>query len=296
MIPHCLFDSFSLYVDTDFECLSSHAPFHIGGAWAHHIDFYTGFSNTGAVELNNGLIASVAQHALVGNLIQAMELQPPASSRSTGSGSSNNNSASALGGGGGGGARSSVSKHTATEIINGSGPAHFTRTCVKYLEEWQAKRVDAAPTRSLSAHGPPSLIPPIVFFPTQVFYPLPNNMRHLERDEDKRVFVAPCSFAMHHWSCSWQGSAEAASTTDKRKGAAESATMQSLLRSLESLQGGAGPASSTTAAPSSAATTSPSAASSSSATRPAAKLSSQSASLANSFDPALLGKIASFLK
>lgn len=39
-----------LYVDVDFLCLASFEPLH------RRYDFYTGLSNTGTFELNNGLV------------------------------------------------------------------------------------------------------------------------------------------------------------------------------------------------------------------------------------------------
>lgn len=39
-----------LYVDTDFLCLASFEDLH------RRYDFYTGVSNTGTFELNNGLV------------------------------------------------------------------------------------------------------------------------------------------------------------------------------------------------------------------------------------------------
>lgn len=103
-----------LYVDTDFEALADFAPFHAGGAW-QHTEFYAGFSNVGVVECNNGLIASVPQQALIGRLIQSIDLpEPEPSSRDT-------------------------QTHSNMQIIETTGPGHFTRTCVKYIEEWTAK-------------------------------------------------------------------------------------------------------------------------------------------------------------
>lgn len=177
-----------VYVDTDFEALAALSPFHEGGAWAGAVEFYAGLSNVGVVEINNGLLASVPQHALIGTLLQGIEIESCSSSHP---------------------------KHTAMQIIRTSGPGWFTQTCVKFLEEWAAKHHPAAGAASSSPGqrsspltsplplSPPTP-PPLLFFPPQVFYPLPNSMRHLRLSADKENFYTPATFAIHHWSCSWQ--------------------------------------------------------------------------------------------
>ncbi len=54
-----LYNIGGLYVDTDFECLMSFDEFH------YCCDFYTGVSHTKEFVLYNGLIASVARHAIM---------------------------------------------------------------------------------------------------------------------------------------------------------------------------------------------------------------------------------------
>lgn len=46
-----------VYVDADMECLASLDDLHESiSTGTGHLTFYTGFSNTGTIELNNGLI------------------------------------------------------------------------------------------------------------------------------------------------------------------------------------------------------------------------------------------------
>jgi glycogenin glucosyltransferase len=144
-----------LYVDTDFECLRPFDSLH------HRFAFFAGLSNTGTVELCNGLMGSAAKHPLVGRLITSMKVEP-----------------------------SPVP--TAMDIIGRSGPGHTTRVLME---------------ASLADGGALSLPTTCGLLPTAFFYPLPNSMRGLQRQQDKRVYVTPETFAMHHWACSWQGAA-----------------------------------------------------------------------------------------
>jgi len=282
-----------LYVDTDFECLADFSPFHAGGPWAHHIDFYAGFSNVGVMELNNGLMGSVPQQGLVAKLISSIDLPDPTRSRrrssvtsmpSFSSTSTKHSSRTTHE------SRSSdlpspqhqttdepspcspsqpmhshaspqeshatstathqpsafslpppsipavgLTLQSAMEVICTTGPAHFTTTAVQYVEDWFERRQryaaecasascsrpstprksdddsdDASPRSPTTpnSNSPPFCVsvpdPPLLFFPAQCFYPLPNNMRHLQRIEDKHAFIVPCSFAIHHWEASWQ--------------------------------------------------------------------------------------------
>lgn len=56
-----LFNYGGLYIDTDFECLKSFDDLHC----LSDCGFYSGLSNTGTVEVNIGLLASVPRHPLL---------------------------------------------------------------------------------------------------------------------------------------------------------------------------------------------------------------------------------------
>ena len=86
--------------------------------------------------------------------------------------------------------RSSSRTPSANDIISRTGPFHFTRTFMSLLLCDDEEKRDHA----------------MIALPTSFFYPLPNSMRTLTRSSDKRVYYKNHSFAVHHWSCSWQSS------------------------------------------------------------------------------------------
>ena len=43
----------------------------------------------------------------------------------------------------------------------------------------------------------------VVAFPTDFFYPYPNNFVRKDPDTDPYSYIRPCSYAIHHWAVSW---------------------------------------------------------------------------------------------
>lgn len=142
-----------LYVDVDFECLRNFDDIH------RRYDMYCGMANTGLVELNNGLIGAQTNHPVIRHCLESMQLsarKPP----------------------------------TAHDILNRTGPSHFTRSVMEVLEGKHGEEVQAE----------------LIIFPCEFLFPLPNNMRDLVTARDRAVYLQPHSFAVHHWACSWQKS------------------------------------------------------------------------------------------
>jgi hypothetical protein len=89
------------------------------------------------------------------------------------------------------------------EVITLTGPGHFTRITARFMDD-MAQRIALQQRQPEGVAHHSAHVSHVCLLPAQVFFPLPNSMRHLSRPEDKRAFVTPMSFAMHHWSCSWQ--------------------------------------------------------------------------------------------
>lgn len=66
--------------------------------------------------------------------------------------------------------------NTPSQIMNATGPNYFTKCFL----------------RSVVGH--------VVAFPTEYFYPFPNNVRD---EEDPYKYVTENSYAIHHWAVSW---------------------------------------------------------------------------------------------
>jgi hypothetical protein len=228
-----------LYVDTDFECIRCFdrvlRPF----------ELVTGISNTGTVELNNGLVACRAKHPLMKRLISsigaefrrrgqleklALLTNGKANSSSKISSSSSSNDPMALiammaGLGGGTNAPAEPQKDPKQEqheanmaTITRTGPGIFTRTFMQYLtKDMRAK--EKATEQAAAAPGAvaavPAKIPAItpkppppfdgIAFPCSYFYPVPNNWDG-SPNEGKARFVRRETLAVHHWARSWQPS------------------------------------------------------------------------------------------
>ena len=176
-----------LYVDTDFECIRPIDKLH------RQFEFYTGISNTGTVELNNGLIGAVAGHPILKALINSIadqhkhdagrsELMSMGLQKAQATPSPLDIIAQMAGSG-----ASSIKNMFATptcSTIERTGPGLFTRTVMQQLAQVKSHQKEK-----------------VAVFPATFFYPMPNNV---ESKCDPSSFVRPETFALHHWARSWQ--------------------------------------------------------------------------------------------
>lgn len=166
-----------VYVDVDFECLQPLDALH------HTYSFYTGMSNVGAFELNNGLFAAATGHPLLRFLCEHV------------------GSAWASWGGDDVDAREAVayqleqSGMLAAPLASAAGFAAFLATTGPGF-------FTRAVMRGLRSAPPEGNAAPVAICPREVFYPLPNRSRDLSLEE-KAAHAGPASMAMHHWRRSW---------------------------------------------------------------------------------------------
>uniref|UniRef100_A0A7R9VF39 Alpha 1,4-glycosyltransferase domain-containing protein n=1 Tax=Pseudictyota dubia TaxID=2749911 RepID=A0A7R9VF39_9STRA len=200
-----------VYIDVDYVCFGSVSEFH------HHFEFYCGGSNTGCVELNNGLLGSKPNHPLVLKMMNEISLwfekgdfrvrekkQEPATKAESMSfleSFLDDASASALRMAGG-----LQQQPTDSEIITHTGPGLLTRTICKIVlkKASTCMLVDERETSGSFDHGR------VAVFPSEFFHPFPNNLRDTpQRSTDfslglKRFVVPAKTKALHLWGCSWQ--------------------------------------------------------------------------------------------
>lgn len=164
-----------LYVDVDFECLRPLDGLH------HRYSFYTGVSNVGVFELNNGLFAASPAHPLMRFLCenvarpwpewgkQDVDPREAVAYQLEQSGMLGVSLAPTTG-------------HAA--FLATTGPGFFTRAVMRGIscQDFAAR--------------------PVAVFPPDVFYPLPNSSRELPY-EDRKAQAAEASLAMHHWFKTW---------------------------------------------------------------------------------------------
>ncbi|GAB5034059.1 surface protein sur1 [Nannochloropsis oceanica] len=207
------------YVDVDMECVRSLDLHSEAGP-----TFYAGFSNTGTVELNNGLIGALPQHPILSSLIERIHTQhfslpprPPllpsepstlSSSPSTSPLPSKvpSNFAAILGFLGQGEAaavkqavEAGVRNVSSMGTIEATGPGLFTRVVAEHLQLLEEQSVHAG-TRDKILLAPPAW-----------FYPMPNHVAHVSvpssspSSSSSNVYVLPAvTYTVHHWARSWQ--------------------------------------------------------------------------------------------
>ncbi|CAJ1329139.1 unnamed protein product [Effrenium voratum] len=166
-----------LYVDVDFECLQPLDDLHRAAS------FYTGLSNVGAFELNNGLFAAAPGHALLSFLCEHVDKPWPEW------GEADVDPAEAVA------YQLQRSGMLGMELPKGkasflatTGPGFFTRAVMRAVTLFAGED------------------PGVLICPPEVFYPLPNGKRKLPLEEIA-AFRTRSSMAVHHWLRTW-GAAE----------------------------------------------------------------------------------------
>lgn len=181
-----------LYVDVDFECLKQLDSLH------YKYSFYSGESNVGAFEINNGLFAACPEHPVVrffcehvtrpwaawgGSDVDPQEAVAYQLARS-----------GALGGFG------------MTEFSQGEGEASFLATTGPGFFT-RAVAVSLLRSVGKSDSGFSHSTAPAVICPCDYFYPLPNTARKLPKQE-RLAYATVDSYALHHWCRTWLPEAE----------------------------------------------------------------------------------------
>lgn len=206
-----------LYVDVDYYCVGRFDDLHDGDGG---LGFYCGASNTGCVEINNGLIGCQRGHGLVRVMMEDIAKWWSASAWSqtvrqdgrnndindvkegqkyrptTGMLSSflDQDSLASF--------RQAVSNLTPMDVIRNTGPGLLTQTI---LRQYQGSKSQ-------------ELLNSIAVFPCMMFHPLPNAERSAlkggggDEDEEKvrytrvldKYVVVGETKAVHLWGCSWQ--------------------------------------------------------------------------------------------
>jgi mannosyltransferase OCH1-like enzyme len=194
-----LFRFGGLYVDTDMECVESFDSLHSNQICS----FYAGWSNTGTIELNNGIFGAAPKHPILQSMIDSIHNSCALIPNNTTSESSGiNNIAqvnSFLAGfldGDGAASLVQATKHQPTnkwnvlmETIERTGPGLFTRHVLNHL------------VKTATQHGD---ILPVIIAPMAVLYPVPNNVGPVTEDIRRACVIPGTTLAIHHWAKSWQ--------------------------------------------------------------------------------------------
>ena len=195
-----------LYVDTDMECVASFDTLHLNDICS----FYAGWSNTGTIELNNGIFGAAPNHLILKSMIDAIrnstngktkaETEKEQQEKET----TNNKIAqvnSLLAGFLGGDGAANFMKATEQPIVQNkwsrlmatiekTGPGIFTRHVLRHM-------VTAMEEDQQHASS-------IVILPMTYLYPVPNNVGSVTQDVRTKYVAEGTTLAIHHWAKSWQ--------------------------------------------------------------------------------------------
>jgi hypothetical protein len=185
-----LYQHGGLYVDVDYLCIASVDDLH------DKFDFYCGASNTGCIEINNGILASHAGYPLLRVMMDSIAVwyrqweqhcREQQSILSVMSGFLDGESAASLLQ-----ATRSATRLSHEDMIVNTGPGLLTRTLGQYLTS--ATKKDDGETGER-----------IGVLPYHIFHPVANTLRHNLTKEVIQAHVVPGQTkAVHLWSCSWQ--------------------------------------------------------------------------------------------
>jgi len=167
-----LFELGGVYVDIDFEAVSSLESLR------QRFSLFAGISNTGTVEINNALIGSVPKHPMIENCLNSIKLSKECNAEG-------------------------VFQSDAMKIISRTGPGHFTRCFMEFVESIAEVNQSTHDEKGNSGNEQ-CIMRNIIALPCGFLYPFPNHLRSMKSRGDRMIFVRPETLAMHHWESSWQ--------------------------------------------------------------------------------------------
>ena len=214
-----LYQCGGVYVDVDYFCVESVQAFH------EKFEFYCGASNTGCIEINNGLIGSIPKHPFLLVLLRKIstwfkEQERDSSAKDAPSKSSNSDlhgslissfldtdTIASL--------QHAMRTYTAMEVITHTGPGLLTRSILEQFRDQQIGRKRDGPISICDM----CLYPTFGILKSRVFNPLPNIYRKIglnaptgtrQNNSEENASHTLQNFrtnetkAIHLWSCSWQ--------------------------------------------------------------------------------------------
>ena len=198
-----------IYVDVDYYCVKSVQSFH------ERFEFFCGASNSGCIEINNGLMGSIPGHPFVQRLISdiCQWYEEASSHRIENDVQGENGQApmnmiasfldqdtvKTLRG-----LTSPPSRYSPMEIITHTGPGLLTRAILDLCRNCEMNG---------NCHGGNDLPPKFAILPYHVFNSLPNIHKRIGTQSADGELVKNLldkyidseeSMAVHLWSCSWQ--------------------------------------------------------------------------------------------
>jgi mannosyltransferase OCH1-like enzyme len=224
-----------LYVDTDMECIQSFNPLHDRCCCS----FYAGWSNTGNIELNNGIFGAIPRHPILKDMIQSiyvnnidratttndidevakeveqeLKMSQVNSLLSSFLGMDSNNFVEAT-------TQPKDNKwNKLMKTIEDTGPGLFTRHVLRYISSSGSRSSNNSNCNSSESSGETKAgttdgttdektvqviqEEPVIVLPMAVLYPVPNNVGVVTKKLRNKYIVPGTTLAIHHWAKSWQ--------------------------------------------------------------------------------------------
>jgi hypothetical protein len=214
-----------LYVDTDMECTQSFDKLHDTPCCS----FYAGWSNTGTIELNNGIFGAMPNHVVLQEMIQSIhrnhdkeisQQQQQQQQEKEKLKQQQMSQVNSLLAGFLGNAQDAAHFMEATmpsdtnnkwsrlmKTIEQTGPGLFTKHVLNYMALVTGNGGNeggggGGGSNEESKETP--VMAPVVVLPMAVFYPVPNNVGVVTEEIRKKHVVPGKTLAIHHWAKSWQ--------------------------------------------------------------------------------------------
>jgi len=206
-----LYEFGGLYVDIDYYCFRCFNDLH------QEFDFYCGASNTGCIEINNGLIGSRKGYFLIHGMME--KISDWFSSRQNVKEKQNLSPilSSFLDESSLASCRLAQKMYAPMESIENTGPGLITRMIFEIFREPQEQHDTLGAAISTSSKiVEQSNLHYLTVLPSTFFHPLPNSQRlSFKKDNKKadtkdytrilRQYIIPDKTrALHLWGCSWQ--------------------------------------------------------------------------------------------
>ena len=226
-----------LYVDTDMECTQSFDKLHDTPCCS----FYAGWSNTGTIELNNGIFGAMPNHVVLQEMIQSIhrnhdkeisKQQQQQQQEKEKLKQQQMSQVNSLLAGFLGNAQDAAHFMEATmpsdtnnkwsrlmKTIEQTGPGLFTKHVLNYMAlvtgnggneggggggGSNEESKETSKKQSVATETGPPVMAPVVVLPMAVFYPVPNNVGVVTEEIRKKHVVPGKTLAIHHWAKSWQ--------------------------------------------------------------------------------------------
>lgn len=205
-----------VYVDIDYWCLERLDTITTNSESSDTIlpplQFFCGQSNTGCLELNNGLMASCSWHPILKKMMRSVQIYyndillkktTAQANRVQNLLSSllNDETLSSLQN-----IQESVGDPSPMDVIEHTGPGLLTRTVFRWLcdESLRSKKSVSTKINITDSSTPNYNVSQVMVFKSNVFHPFPNHLRKDYATELQNFLVQGVTVAAHLWGCSWQ--------------------------------------------------------------------------------------------